>query len=46
VKLEYLDFGIQALPPQALPPVPPSSEVANVTGYLAEKLEHIKLGCQ
>jgi hypothetical protein len=40
LKLEYLDFGIQAIPA-----FPPSNEVADVTSYVAEKLKHVKLGC-
>jgi len=41
LKLEFFDFGVQAVPA-----LPLSSEVADVTGYFAEKLKHVKLGCQ
>jgi hypothetical protein len=41
LKLEFLDFGIQVIPQ-----LPPSSEVADVTSYVAEKLKHVKLGCR
>ena len=40
LKLEFFDFGVQAAPA-----LPPSSEVADVTSYVAEKLKHVKLGC-
>lgn len=38
---ELFDFG-----PQAIPKLPPSSEVADVTGYLAKQFKRVKLGCQ
>ncbi len=41
LKIEFFDFGVQAMPA-----VPPSSEVADVTSYVAEKLKHVKVGCQ
>ena len=41
VKIEYFDFGVQAIPA-----VPASGEVADLTSYVAEKLKHVKLGCQ
>jgi hypothetical protein len=41
LKIEFLDFGIQAIAP-----LPPSNDVADLTGYVAEKLNHLKLGCQ
>ncbi len=41
LKIEFFDFGIQAIPP-----LPQSREVADVTSYIGKKLKHIKLGCQ
>jgi hypothetical protein len=41
LKMEFFDFAVQAIPSP-----PPSSEVANITSYVAEKLKHVKLGCQ
>jgi hypothetical protein len=41
LKIEFFDFGVQAIPP-----LPRSREVADVTSYVGEKLKHIKLGCQ
>jgi hypothetical protein len=41
VQGEFFDFGVQAMPA-----LPPSSEVADITSYVAEKLKHVKLGCQ
>jgi DNA-binding transcriptional regulator YdaS (Cro superfamily) len=38
--LEFDDFGVQAIPA-----MPASAEVANVTSAVEEKLEHVKLGC-
>jgi hypothetical protein len=40
LQIEFSDFGVQAMPA-----VPPSSEVADITSYVAEKLKHVKLGC-
>jgi hypothetical protein len=40
LKIEFSDFGVQAMPA-----VPSSSEVADITSYVAEKLKHVKLGC-
>jgi hypothetical protein len=40
LKIEFFAFGVQAMPA-----VPPSGEVANVTSYVEEKLKHITLGC-
>ena len=40
LEIEFFDFGVQAMPA-----VPPSSEVADMTSYVAEKLKHVKLGC-
>lgn len=39
--VEYFDFG-----PQAIPKLPPSREVANLTSYVTKQLAHTKLGCQ
>jgi hypothetical protein len=41
LKMEFFDFAVQAIPSP-----PPSSEVANLTSYIAGKVKHIKLGCQ
>jgi hypothetical protein len=41
LKIEYFDFGVQAVPA-----VPASGEVADLTSYVVEKLKHVKLGCQ
>jgi hypothetical protein len=41
IKIEFFDFAIQAIPA-----FPPSSEVADLTSYIAEKLKHVKIGCQ
>ena len=38
--LEFFDFGTQAIPE-----VPPSNEVADLTSQVAGKLKHIKLAC-
>jgi hypothetical protein len=40
LKVEFFDFGVQAMPA-----VPASGEVADMTSYVAEKLKHVKLGC-
>jgi hypothetical protein len=40
LKIDFFDFGVQAMPA-----VPPSSEVADVTSHVTEKLKHVKLGC-
>lgn len=40
LKLEFFDFGVQAVPA-----LPPSSEVEDVTSYVLETLKHRKLGC-
>jgi hypothetical protein len=40
LEVDFFDFGVQAMPA-----VPPSSEVADVTSHVAEKLKHVKLGC-
>jgi len=40
LKIEYFAFGVQAIPA-----VPASGEVADLTSYVAEKLKHVKLGC-
>ena len=40
LNIEFFDFGVQAMPT-----VPPASEVADITSYVAEKLKHVKLGC-
>jgi hypothetical protein len=39
--IEFFDFGTQVMPA-----LPPSSEVADVTGEIVQKLGHVKLGCQ
>jgi hypothetical protein len=41
LRIEFRDFGIHAIPQP-----PPNTEVADVTAHVAEKLKHIKLGCQ
>jgi hypothetical protein len=41
LKIEYSDFGVQVITP-----APASSEVADLTSYIVEKLKHVKLGCQ
>jgi hypothetical protein len=38
--MEYFDFG-----PQAIPKLPPSREVAALTGYILKQLKHTKFGC-
>jgi len=40
LKIEYFAFGVQAMPA-----VPASGEVADLTSYVAEKVKHVKLGC-
>jgi hypothetical protein len=40
LKIEYFDFATQAMPG-----VPPSGEVADLTSYVDQRLEHIRLGC-
>jgi hypothetical protein len=40
MRIEFFDFGVQAIPAP-----PRSSEVADLTGYIASQLKHLQLGC-